>query len=155
MEPARALPPDTQPRLGEKRSSEGKGAAQPPPIWFSAAGGPASSRTHEMPVWKGFRKGFLGQAPEPPPGPGVGILSSASPPLGLRSAMPPQLPPAPGTFLAASDPLTPHVSSSSSSLLHPLKPEPHHCCLLRPSRRHREFLPDSPGLHPALLAQAL
>ena len=140
--------PDAQPRLGEKRKLIGERGLQPPPIWFSAAGGAG-----EQPRSRGACVEGLGRASWGRPRSPLGWGSS--PPLGLRSATLPHSPLPQAPSPQPSDPLTPHASFQQQLPPPPPKPEPHHCCLLRPSRRHREFLPDSPGLHPALLAQAL
>lgn len=112
--------PDTQPRLGEKRKLRGERGLQPPPIWFSAAGGAGEQPHSRDACVEGLGRASWGRPRSPPEPPGVGILSSASPPLGLRSAMPPPTPPCP-RHLPRSLQTHSHPTplSSSSSLLHP------------------------------------
>lgn len=108
--------PDAQPRLGEKRKLRGERGLQPPPIWFSAAGGAGKQPRSRGACVKGLGRASWGR-PRSPPGWG------SSPLQVLRSACVLQRPPTPpcprhlpGSLQTHSHP-TP--LSSSSSLLYP------------------------------------
>lgn len=100
------------PGWGKSGSSEGKGGCSRPPSGSLLLVGPASSRAHEVPVWKGS-EGLPGAGPGAPWG-GDPLLPSAC--VLQRSPTPPCPRRLPRSLQTHSHP-TP--LSSSSSLLHP------------------------------------
>lgn len=108
--------PDAQPRLGEKRKLRAERGLQPPPIWFSAAGGAGKQPRSRGACVKGLGRASWGR-PRSPPGWG------SSPLQVLRSACVLQRPPTPPCPRRLPRSLQTHSHptplSSSSSLLYP------------------------------------